>query len=87
MFDINLKRFLIYNSRKLLTKKPNYVNDSKFEFVNSLRKNGFYKKKNFSKKNILANEIITQFEKIPNIELKNIIKKNKNTLKDMFIVR
>ena len=50
MFDINLKRFLIYNSRKLLTKKPNYVNDSKFEFVNSLRKNGFYKKKSFQKK-------------------------------------
>ena len=78
MFNINLKRFLIYNSRKLFTKKPNYVNDSSFEFVNSLRKNGFYKKKEFSKKNILANEIITQFEKIPNIELQNICKANKN---------
>lgn len=81
MFNINLKRFLIYNSRKLFKKKPNYVNDSKFVFANSLRKNGFHKEEGFSEKNVLANEIIDQYEKISKIELQNICNENKNNLK------
>ena len=81
MFEINLKRFLVYKSRKLLNKKPNYLNDSKFEFVNGLRKNGFHKVEEFSKKNTLAKEIIDEFERIPKIKLQHICDENKNNSK------
>lgn len=76
MFSINYKKLIKYKISRLLSKKLNIKNDQHFEFVNSLRKFGYYYTKNFALSNSLPKQVIQNFEKISQNKINDIIIKN-----------
>ncbi len=76
MFNISLKKIFKYKIRRFTESKYDSSIDSNFEFVKDLREKGFYKRKSFYKDNVLAQNIINDYDNIS----KDFLSEKANTL-------